>query len=88
MAIGGGGNGYGDVGNNQNYKSDTVAIIVGSGNNKDNNDDWRGGSWARGGTMTAISGSQVAVIGGRIVMVGVMTLCVVAGATKTERTTK
>jgi len=40
-------------------------IIVGCGNYKDNNDDSSGGSWARGGTIMAISGSQVAVIGVR-----------------------
>ncbi|WVZ10269.1 hypothetical protein V8G54_014799 [Vigna mungo] len=38
---------YGDVGNNQNYESDTVAIIVGSGNKKDS-DDWSGRNWPRG----------------------------------------
>lgn len=41
------GNEYGDVDNNQNYESDTVAIIVGSGNKQDN-DDWSCDSWSSG----------------------------------------
>lgn len=47
MVIEGGGNEYGDVGNKQSYESDTVAIIVGSGNKMDG-DDWSGSSWSRG----------------------------------------